>query len=54
MEWKRWHVSDNSPFIFPYTKSALNRTSKRRVSMIKFFMSSPRASTSPSKVLKMV
>ena len=54
MEWKRWHVSDNSPFILPHTKSALNHTLKRWVSMIKFFMSSSRASTSPSKVLKMV
>ena len=45
---------DNSPFILPHTKSALNHTSKRWVRMIKFFMSSSRASTSPLKFLKMV
>ena len=54
MEWKRWHGSNNSPFILSHTKSVLNHTSKRWVSIIKFFMSSSRASTSSSKFLKMV
>ena len=54
IEWKIWLVSDNSPFILPHTKSTLNHTSKRWVRMIKIFISSSRASTSPLKFLKMV